>query len=1123
MLKKTVALLMCVGLAAGGYAVSASSSAQQAALSTLATLTPSMMQTQEAGDLTSLAGAESVAAAGVVHVQPQKAVNQGAMALSFEDAEKIAAAARTRQEARRAGKPRPFVPVPTGNTARSVFDASPESEVRETVIDALDTRPQAPNDLRFFTSHNLTSTEVPTGLRSTIMEPTSINLGNAVFYTGNWFAARSTDGGNTFTFVNPFTLFPSVNDGFCCDQWTAYAPNQDMALWALQYIEDGSSNTLRLARTIGAAGVAANNWVYWDLTPQQTGFGANVWYDYPNMTVAGNSLYVATNAFSTINNAYAGDVVMRFSLAELAAGNVAGYSYYRSPAGTVTTGTKRLAEGSGTTIYFAGFRSTTQMNIFRWTEGSNQIFIDAVNLNAFNWLSRNGVATSPDGSNWALRADSRPTGAYLAQGVMGVMWTARQGTGRPYPYVVHARFNATTRALMTQADIWHNTVAYMYPSASPNSAGHLAGTIHYGGGSSYPNSAVWITDDVTGASNAWGAAYQVQAGNRGPSNNGWGDYFSVRPHKTMPRTWVAATHVLRDGGAGSNAVPNYLWFGRERDVAQAAAMISPANGSSVFGTSGTFSWNAGSGASSYWLYVGTTGVGSRNILDQNQGTSLSKLVTGLPANNTTIYVRLWSYLSGGIGWAWNDYTYTSRPPLVPAQITSPANGANIFGPSVNFTWNTGVNATQYWLYVGTTGVGSANILNQTQGTSLTKLVTGLPANNTTVYVRLWTLITGAGWAWNDYTYISRPSCVPAFLTSPGGPQLPGSTVAFTWNAGSNNTQYWLYVGTTPGGSQVYDQNQGTNLSTTVTGVPTNGLPVFARLWSYCGAWNYRDYPLQTAGVRGKLYRAPGGMLSGSSATFAWATGSGSSQYWLYVGSARGAADIYNQDAGTDVSRNVTGIPIDGRRIYVRLWSLVGGVWYYSDYDFTAAGTTRARLTSHTDVATLGGASATLGWAAGTGATAYWVYVGNTPGGIDIANVSTGTNLSTVITGLPTDRRPVYVRLWTLTGGVWVYNDYVLRAYDGGAARARLTIPLPDATLVGSSTTFSWVAGSGATQYWLYVGTSRGATNLHNASHGTNLSATVGGLPTNGSTIYVRLWTLNGGIWSFNDYEFTAAP
>jgi hypothetical protein len=86
-------------------------------------------------------------------------------------------------------------------------------------------------------------------------------------------------------------------------------------------------------------------------------------------------------------------------------------------------------------------------------------------------------------------------------------------------------------------------------------------------------------------------------------------------------------------------------------------MTSPPAGSTLPGASATFIWNTGTGATQYWLFVGTTGIGSTNILAENQGTNTSKTVTGLPTNGSTVYVRLWTLMS--VGWEYNDYTYAA--------------------------------------------------------------------------------------------------------------------------------------------------------------------------------------------------------------------------------------------------------------------------------------------------------------------------------------------------------------------------------------------------------------------------------------------------------------------------------
>ncbi len=70
-------------------------------------------------------------------------------------------------------------------------------------------------------------------------EPSTASNGNAIFYTGNWYAALSTDGGATFQFVDPFNAFPDPPGmGFCCDQVVQYIPRIDTFIWLLQYSQN---------------------------------------------------------------------------------------------------------------------------------------------------------------------------------------------------------------------------------------------------------------------------------------------------------------------------------------------------------------------------------------------------------------------------------------------------------------------------------------------------------------------------------------------------------------------------------------------------------------------------------------------------------------------------------------------------------------------------------------------------------------------------------------------------------------------------------------------------------------------------------------------------------------------
>jgi len=86
----------------------------------------------------------------------------------------------------------------------------------------------------------------------------------------------------------------------------------------------------------------------------------------------------------------------------------------------------------------------------------------------------------------------------------------------------------------------------------------------------------------------------------------------------------------------------------------------------------------------------------------------------------------------------------------------------------------------------------------------------------------------------------------------------------------------------------------------------------------------------------------------------------------------------------------------------------------------------------------------------------------------------------------------------------------------------LTSPTTGSTLTGSSVAFSWTAGTGATEYELWVGsTGAGSSNLNYPGLATGTTETVSGLPSNGETLYVRLYSKINGAWQFNDYTYKA--
>lgn len=128
--------------------------------------------------------------------------------------------------------------------------------------------------------------------------------------------------------------------------------------------------------------------------------------------------------------------------------------------------------------------------------------------------------------------------------------------------------------------------------------------------------------------------------------------------------------------------------------------------------------------------------------------------------------------------------------------------------------------------------------------------------------------------------VSNGSVVPAGLLSPvPGSILTSSTVTFSWSSGTGVTQYWLYIGSTLGGSDLFNQNQGTQRSVTVSGLPTDGRTLHVRLWSFIGgAWQFRDYTFVTAtssfNASGRVTTSSGTGVSGATMTFSRVSGVG---------------------------------------------------------------------------------------------------------------------------------------------------------------------------------------------------------------------------------------------------------
>lgn len=606
-------------------------------------------------------------------------------------------------------------------------------------------------------------------------------------------------------------------------------------------------------------------------------------------------------------------------------------------------------------------------------------------------------------------------------------------------------------------------------------------------------------------------------------------------------------HAAASGGQALTAVDSNAF----RSRTGLAEMSNPAtNGSTLTGSALTFAWTAGTGVTQYKLWVGTTPGGS-DLYIQAPGTARTATVTGLPTDGSSIHVRLFSYKA--LTWQYNDYaytTYTSGVPTLLALSAIAAQGVGVpftvrvhvvdsDGGAAPVTQNTGLALS---LATGT-GVLGGNLTatisagessvelpgitysKAESGVSITATRTSgdvLAADTSNTFSVTTRTATKLAFDIIRDPAVAAPFSVVVRATDNSG--NPANVIADTAVTLSRATGTGVLGGTVTGtiaaetdsatiSGITYDTAEaGVSLTATRTG----GDPLAA------GTSNLFDLGIAKAAMTSPT---EGSELGGSSVTFAWTAGTGVSQYRLWIGTTLGGNALYNQSTGTNQTVTVGGLPTDGSRLYVRLNSYIGGTWWYNDYLYIAsspAAAPAAMTVPASNGDTLAGSSFTFAWSRGLNVSQYRIWVGTMVGSNNISNQGTSLLQSATVTGLPTDGSTIYVRLFSYLDGAWTYVDYQYVTTNIDHGEATMTTPAVNgATLTGSSYTFAWNMGTNVSQYRLWVGTTLGGTQIYNRSTGLTRSATVTGLPTNGSTIYVRLNSYIGGVWYYRSYQYAA--
>jgi subtilisin-like proprotein convertase family protein len=670
-------------------------------------------------------------------------------------------------------------PVPDDPAATQRFGAPINAETRpsRSAISTKSPIVMAPTDITVTTNTSLIGVG-SAGFHSQIAEPSAAEgLNGRVLYTSNWFAGYSTDGGATFTQLSPFTLFPSTNGGFCCDQDAIYDPHTGLYLWYLQYINDANGNIGRLAFTTDPSGT----WQYMDLRPDDVAgspFSATDWFDYPHLALSNNYVYISSNVFNS-SSAWVGAQLVRVHLGELrsltgGSGALAAGSVTSERIWSTTTDLYTPSQGSTTTVYAFSHITNASLRVTAWPESSGTATITDVAHQSFIQTGYNCSVTGVTSSNACARMDTRPYVSWVNNGKLGILWPAAQGTDAlgtfAYPYVRALVLNESDKSIVREFAIYATDRAYFFASGATNADGSLGGTLGWAGGTFNPSFGVYIADGASGGPVSF-PDFQIATvtGGTGDQPNAassqrWGDYSRTRISTSNPYQWVGTHFNLKgasrpSSGSGSTD-PRYLAWRRDLPTATPPVItVQPTNQTVINTRSATFGvLAAGPGSLTYqWKKNGTAIGGATSPLYTTPATALtdSGAVYTVDVTNTNGTVTS------------SSATLTVTAPIAVAFSNQPASVTAAVGYTATFSVvTTGSGPITYqWRKNGVNIPGATSSIYTTpalttgdHGSSYSVVATGLagPTTSASAMLSVLTLGSPTSGSNNTGTLISDP-------------------------------------------------------------------------------------------------------------------------------------------------------------------------------------------------------------------------------------------------------------------------------------------------------------------------------------------------------------------------------
>jgi len=275
-------------------------------------------------------------------------------------------------------------------------------------------------------------------------------------------------------------------------------------------------------------------------------------------------------------------------------------------------------------------------------------------------------------------------------------------------------------------------------------------------------------------------------------------------------------------------------------------VVSPAAQATLEGDEQRFTWQANdrSDVQTWWVQIGSA-QGGNDVADSGalEATTRSFDATGLPADGRTVHLRLWYRAPGG-SWQFEDTRYTAATLTGTVLLSTAADTELQAGDPLNWSVE-GRAPAEFWLYLGSAQGGRDLVDSGSLPGSQRDyaMPANLPSDGRTLHARLWFRFAGGAWQSIDRTFVAVGEPLEPAFTSPAANQRLRGVQTLEWETAAVE-RWWLYVGSSAGKADLHDSgalDAGTT-SARITGIPTDGKRVHARLWYRASGsgWQFID-------------------------------------------------------------------------------------------------------------------------------------------------------------------------------------------------------------------------------------------------------------------------------------------